>query len=810
MNSVNVKKKPEEGYKEEGNSRIVNLKERFLRDKFFVDSERALLITESYKETEGEPNVLLRAKGLKKILENISTPIHDHELVVGSQNGSSSRSANVFPEMSGEWLEKELDGLPNRSVDPFQVPDKVRKDLTEKVIPYWKGKTMETYLLNYLPPETKRQQLANHPAIFGWCACRNGMGHVILGFENVLKNGFNGIKAEAEKKLQEMDWSEPESVNKEFFYRAVCIVCDAAVTFGRRYAEKARELAQKEENEKRRQELETIAEICTRVPGNPPETFYEAIQTMWFVSLIAQIETNGVSIAPGRFDQYMYPYYLKDIKRGVTEGEVLELIECYYIKLSEMVILYDEEMATYIANFSMGQNITLGGITKDGKDATNELSYLCLRAMREVSLIQPNLNVRWHDGTPQDFALEVARTIRSTNAFPEIMNDKVVIPAILDRGITLEEARDWALVGCIEVSIPGGKMSGLLIGVISAPKIMELALNNGKCRICGNQMGPKTGDPKTFSKFDDILEAMREQWKFFAKQAYVLIQAEEIVHSKFMQIPFASATMYDCLESGKDMSEGGCRYNIWNPTFSTGVGTIADSLAAIKKYVFDEKKITMSEYIDALDKNFEGKDELLRMIAKAPKFGNDDDYVDSIIQRVVNIYYDEVLKYKKDFRGSKCLPTWPGISSITQNIPLGHATGATPDGRLSGTPVSEDMSPTQGKDTSGVTASMRSVAKIDTTRAAGGVIYNLKISPSALKGEENLKRFVDLNRAYMDEGGQQVQYNIISTDTLRAAQKDPEKYKFLLVRVAGYSALFVELSREVQDDIISRYEHSSI
>jgi len=809
MNSVNVKKKPEEGYKEEVSSRILNLKERFLRDKFFVDSERALLITESYKETEGEPNVLRRAKGLKKILESISTPIHDHELVVGSQNGSSPRSANFFPEMSVEWFEKEVDGLPNRSVDPFQVTDKVRKDLTEKVIPYWKGKTMETYLLNHLPPETKRQQLIDHPAIFGWCACRNGIGHIALGFENVLKKGFNGIKAEAEKKLQEMDWSNPESVNKEFFYRAICIVCDAAVTFGRRYAEKARELAQKEENEKRRQELETIAEICTRVPGNPPETFYEATQTMWFVSLIAQLETNGVSVTPGRFDQYMYPYYLKDIKRGVTEEEILELIECYYIKLSEMVILYDEEMATYIANFSMGENITLGGITKDGKDATNELSYLCLRAMRDVSLIQPNLSVRWHDGTPQDFALEVAKTIRSTHAFPEIMNDKVYIPAIVDRGVPLKEARGWIPVGCVEVAIPG-KTGGLFMVPICTAKCLELALNNGKCRICGNQMGPKTGDPKAFSKFDDILEAIREQYKFFIKQAYILVQAEEIVHSKIMQIPFASATMDDCIEVGKDMTEGGCRYNEHQP-WTNGIGTIADSLAAIKKYVFDEKKITMAEYIDALDKNFEGKDELLHMIGKAPKFGNDDDYVDSIIQRVVNIYIDETEKYKKDFRGGRLnCSSWIAIGGITSNVPFGHGVGATPNGRLSGTPISEDASPTQGADTSGVTASMRSVAKLDNTRMPGGQIYNLKISPSALEGEENLKRFVALNRAYIDEGGGQVQYNIISTDTLRAAQKDPEKYKFLLVRVAGYSALFVELSREVQDDIISRYEHSSV
>jgi pyruvate formate-lyase/glycerol dehydratase family glycyl radical enzyme len=789
--------------------RIRSLKRRFLSDEFFVDSERALLITESYRETEGEPTVIRWAKALKKILEGISTPIHDNELIVGCQNGSSPRSANVFPEMSVEWLEEEMESLPNRAVDPFKIESSVKKDLTESVITYWRGKTMESHLINHLPEETREQELCTHPGVFGWCACRNGIGHISLGFENVLQKGFLGIKTEAEEKLKTIDWSDPDSVNKEPFYKAIVMVCDAAVSFGKRYAQKARELAAKTSDQKRKKELERIAEVCTRVPGDTPRSFWEAVQMVWFVSLIAQIETNGVSITPGRFDQYMYPFYKKDRESGMNDEEILELIECYYIKLSEMVILYDEEMATYIANFSMGQNIVLSGIRKDGTDGTNELSYLCLKAMRDVSLMQPNLAVRFHDGTPQEFTIDVARTIRETNAFPEIMNDKVYIPAVVARGVPLKEARDWVPVGCVEVHIPG-KTGGIFMVPLCTAKCLELALNNGRCRICERQMGPKTGDPRNYSSFEEILSAYRTHVALFVKHSFLITQAEEIVHAKIMPIPFASATMDDCIEAGKDMTEGGCRYNEHQP-WTNGVGTVTDSLAAIKKYVFEEKKVTLPELLDALDRNFDGADDLRRLLAEGPKYGNDDEYADEIARRIVNIYIDEAEKYPKDYRGGKLTcSSWPWLGGITSNVPFGHAVGATPNGRLAGTPISEDASPTQGADITGVTACMRSVAGLDNTRMPGGQIFNIKINPSALEGEANLRRFADLNRAYMDEGGGQVQYNIVSTDLLKAAQKDPEGYKFLLVRVAGYSSLFVELSKEVQDDIIKRMEHTQV
>lgn len=789
--------------------RVKRLKARFLSDEFFVDSERALLITESYKDTEGEPIVIRRAKALKMILEGISTPIHDDELIVGCQNGSSPRSANVFPEMSVEWLEEEMESLPTRPVDPFKITEEVKKNLTATVIPYWKGKTMESHLINHLPMETREQELCEHPGVFGWCACRNGIGHISLGFENVLRKGFNGIKAEAEVRMKKIDWSDPESVKSEAFYRAIIIVCDAAVAFGKRYAEMARELAESSSNRVRKKELERIAEVCRWVPGNPPRSFWEAVQTVWFVGLIAQIETNGVSITPGRFDQYMYPYYKEERARGMSDEKILELIECYYIKLSEMVILYDEEMATYIANFSMGQNIVLGGIIPDGRDGTNELSYMCLKAMRDVSLMQPNLSVRFHDGTPQEFALDVARTIRETNAFPEIMNDKVYIPAVVSRGVPLKEARDWVPVGCVEVHIPG-KTGGIFMVPLCTAKCLELALNDGRCRMCGRQMGPKTGDPREFSSFEEILDAYRAHVALFVKHSFLITQAEEIVHAKIMPIPFASATMDDCIEAGSDMTDGGCRYNEHQP-WTNGVGTVTDSLAAIKKYVFEEKKLSLEELLDALDRNFEGASDLRRLLSDGPKYGNDDDYADSIARRIVNIYLDETEKYKKDFRGGKLnCSSWPWLGGITSNVPFGHAVGATPNGRLAGTPISEDASPTQGADIMGVTACMRSVAGLDNTRMPGGQIFNLKINPSALEGEKNLRRFADLNRAYIDEGGGQVQYNIVSTDLLRAAQTNPESYKYLLVRVAGYSSLFVELSREVQDDIIKRMEHTQV
>jgi len=789
-------------------ARIKRLKERFYKDKFYVDSERAVLVTDSYKKTEGEPIVVRRAKALKNILENIRVYILPDELIVGHA-ASKPRSAQVFPEMAVDWLERELDQLETRSQDPFIVPEKVKQDL-RSIFPYWKGRTLNDHLRHRLPEETRRQLYAPHPVIFGWCAFQNGIGHICQDYEGVLKKGLNGIKEEACRRYKQLDWSQPENIEKEAFLRSIMIVCDAAVNFGKRYAHEAMNLAAKEADHQRKKELKRIADVCTHVPGNPARNFHEALQSLWFVVLITQLETNGVSISPGRFDQYMFPYYSKDLNSGLLDKEeALELLECLWIKFAEMVILYDKISASYLTNFVMGEHITLGGQLEDGSDATNELSYLCLQAQRDVGLMQPNLSARWHKGSPRKFMLETCRTIRDVNAIPQILNDEVFVPSLCYRGIPIQESRDYSPVGCNELDI-AGKTGGLLVTPVSVAKVIELVLNNGKCRLCGRQLGPKTGDPTEFRSFEDVMNAYKKQIKFFVKQAAITNNVEALVHSEVMPVPFVSATIKGCIESGKDMTAGGTEY-YYSGSFPGGIANLGNSLMAIKKLVFDDHEISMKELLKALDENFENQEFLRqKLIHKVPKYGNDLEEVDRLTARAIKIFTDELEQYK-DWRGGKLLRSyWPAFWTVTANIPFGWATGATPDGRMAKTPLAEGISPAQGTDTSGPTAAMKSVAKIDHYVATMGVIYNMQVSPELLDSDEKLWKFVELIRTYFQLGGAQIQFNIVSDETLRAAQREPQHYRHLLVRVSGYGALFVELSKTVQDDIIARTEQKQL
>jgi len=796
--------------KKEASPRIERLKKRFYSDKLYVDSKRALLVTEAYKETEDEPIEIRRAKTLEKILTEIDIKIMPEELIVGCQNASSPRSANVFPEMATYWIEEELDEFETRPQDKFIVTEKTKEDL-RSIFPYWRGKTLYDHMQKYMPKETWEQLNIKHPAIFGWCDFQNGIGHICQDHENVIKKGFNKIKEETEKRLNTLDLSEPENIEKEIFLRAEIVVCDAAIIFGKRYAEEAKKLAKQEKDNQRKKELEKIAEICEWVPGNPARTFHEAVQFLWFIELITQLETNGVSISPGSFDRYMYPYYKKDIDEGqATRDDILEIIECFWIKLSEMVILYDKITASFIANFVMGEHINLGGQLANGRDATNELSYLCLYAQMDVGLTQPNLSVRWHKNCSDDFLIEAARVIREKNAIPQILNDEVFIPSLLSRAIPIEEARCYSAFGCDEMSIPG-KTGPRHSVKISMAKVLELALNNGKCRICGKQISPKTGDPRAFSSIEDVIKAFKKQMKFFNQHAAICLNVVALLHKKVMPVPFLSATVQGPIEKGKDITAGGTEY-YWSSIIAlAGMANVGDSLAAIKKFVFEENKITMQELIEALNDNFVGKEKLRQMLINdAPKYGNDIDYVDLLTAKAQRIAYEESQKYR-DPRGGKLLRSiWPSYMTVTAHIQFGKSVGATPDGRLAKTPLADSISPSQGRDINGPTAAMNSVAKIDQTVATGGIIYNMKFAPEILIGEDNLRRFVNLIKTYFEKGGGQVQIDVTSAETLKAAQKEPEKYKDLMVRVVGYAAFFVELSKAVQDDLIKRSQFSQL
>jgi pyruvate formate-lyase/glycerol dehydratase family glycyl radical enzyme len=788
--------------------RIQRLKERFYQDTFYVDSKRALLVTESYRETEGHPIEIRRAKALEKILENLDVRILPDELVVGCQNGRSPRSANVFPEMATYWIERELDEFETRPQDKFIVTDEVKEDL-RSIFPYWRGKTLHDHMLTHMPADTRELLHVDHPSVFGWCAYQNGIGHIVLDHENVMKRGYEKIREEAERAIERLDLTDADDLEKLPFLQAVVIVSNAAVTFGKRYAEEARRLAAEEVDEVRRGELLRIAGICDRVPAHPAETFHEAVQFLWFTELITQIETNGVSISPGRFDQYMYPYYKKDIERGVlTEEEALDIIECLWIKLSEMVILYDKITASFIANFSMGEHLNLGGQNADGSDAANALSYLCLQAQMDVGLMQPNLSVRYHEKGDPRFMIEALRVVREKNAIPQFLNDELFVPAMVERGVPLEEARCYAADGCDEMCVPG-KMGGQMFLYLSLAKILELALNDGRCLICGRQMGPRTGDPRRFTDLDDVWEAYEKQLVYAYRHAAVTMNTEALVHRKVMPVPFLSSTLKGSIGRGRDMTAGGADYYWTSLIAIAGMSNVGDSLVALKKLVFEDKVVEMDRLMEALKDNFEGHESLRQMlINRAPKFGNDIDDVDALTVRAVNRSYEESQKYRDARGGTLTSSIWPAYLTVTAHVQFGESVGAMPDGRLARSPLNDGISPTQGRDMNGPTAAMNSVAKLDHSQSVGGMIYNMKFSPDALKGDENLARLVDLIAAYFEKGGGQVQFNVTSAETLREAQVKPEKHKNLMVRVVGYAALFVELNTAVQDDLIKRTQYT--
>jgi len=787
-----------------GSSRIDALKKRFYSDGMYIDTQRALLVTQAYQETEGEPSVIRRAKTLAKILENMETVILPHELIVGCQNGSSARSANVFPEMATYWIEEELDEFETRPQDKFIVTEK-EKDELRSIFPYWKGKTLHDHVIKLIPQETLEQINHEHPALFGWCAYQNGIGHICQDHERVIKTGFAGIRRQAQEALKALDLTQSENIEKEIFLRAEIIVCDAAITFGKRYAQKARELEQAEQDPVRKKELAKIAGICEHVPEHPARTFHEAVQFLWFIELITQLETNGVSVSPGSFDRYMYPYFENDLANGAEdENSICDILGCFWIKLSEMVILYDKITASFIANFSMGEHISLGGQLADGSDATNRLSYLCLQAQRDVGLMQPNLSVRWHKRCSDEFLVEALRVIREKNAIPQILNDEIFVPSILNRGVPLHEARCYSGVGCDEISIPG-KTGGLFSVPISIAKVLELALNDGKCQLCGKQMGPKTGDPENFTNYEALEAAFLKQLAFYNRHAAICLNAEVLVHQTVMPVPFLSATVQGCIESGRDIHNGGTEY-YWSTIIAlAGIGNVGNSLAALKKLVFEEKKLSMAQVMNACRKNFSDCEDIRQiLINDAPKYGNDIDYVDDITAKAMAASYTECQKFR-DPRGGKLLRSiWPAYMTVTSHVQYGTLVGALPDGRFASTSLNDSISPSQGTDIKGPTAAMNSVAKIDQTVATGGIIYNMKFSPELLQKEENLWKCAELIKTYFRKGGGQVQINVTSTQTLLDAQKNPEKYRDLMVRVTGYAALFVELSEAVQEDLIQR------
>lgn len=825
--------------------RITKLVEHLYAKMPEIESARAVLVTESYRQTEDQPMILRRARAFEHILKNIPIIIRENELIVGSST-IAPRGCQTFPEFSYEWLEAEFDTVATREADPFYISEQTKKELKE-ADSYWKGKTTSELATAYMAPEALRAMAHNvfTPGNYFY----NGVGHITVKYEEVLAIGYEGIIARAREELAKCNFGDADYATKSRFLEAVIISCQAAITYANRYADLAQKEAESCKDAVRKAELLQIAQNCRRVPAKGARTFYEACQSFWFVQQLIQMESSGHSISPGRFDQYMYPYYQKDIEEGrITREQAQELIDCIWVKLNDLNKCRDAESAKGFAGYSLFQNLIVGGQNAEGIDVTNDLSFMCIEASFHVFLPMPSLSIRVWNGSPQDLLIRAAELTRTGIGLPAYYNDEVIIPSLMSRGLTLEDARSYNIIGCVEPQVPGKTNGWHDAAFYNMCRPLEFVFSSGVD--CGEQIGPKTPAVEDMKTFEEFYDAYCTQMNYFISLLVNADNAIDQAHAERMPLPFLASMVDDCMARGKTCEQGGCIYNFTGPQ-GFGIANVADSLFAIKKLVFDEKKVTMAEYKKALLFNFgeeanqlvvgqiAGKvasemaqkgikpdsaavakatqeilkqsvtsqekakfDKLRKMIAEVPKFGNDEDEVDAMAREAAYTYTKPMLQYYNP-RGGQFQA---GLYPVSANVPLGAQTGATPDGRLAGVPVADGVSPTAGKDILGPTAAANSVSKLDHGIASNGTLFNQKFHPSALSGDSGLENFVSLIRTYFDRKGSHMQFNVVSRETLLDAQKHPENYKHLVVRVAGYSALFTTLSKSLQDDIIRRTE----
>ena len=784
--------------------RIGRLIEQYFKHKPSVAHRRALVYTEVFKETENEPMVIRHAKAFKRYCETKPILIQNDELIVGNPGGRP-REALVSPEVNAFWLGQELDSIATRSHDPYAITDEQKKVFREVIFPYWKGKTVVDYWFARVPKDTK--ELSWESGVID-CEIKSttGAGEFAIGYkEPLFARGFNGIRNDAEEKLRPLDPTNPENLDKTSFLKGVILCCEGMVILGKRYAEKARELAEKETDAKRKQELKKIAEICEWVPGNPPRNFHEALQTLWFTQIGLYIETNGPSYSAGRFDQYMYPYYTNDLEQGkLTEVQAQELIECLWIKYSEQCWFLSKNAAYYFSGReNPSQNLTVGGITPDGKDATNDISYMAVQATMDVRLCQPSLAIRLHKQAPEEFLTKVCELARLGTGFPAVHNDEIGIKMLLKKGVSMEDARDWCLVGCVEPNLNGKLHQWSDVGHYNFGSAIEFALFNGMHMMTGKTLGLETGDPRTFRTFEEFKEAVKKQLAHQIRHIVISSHIIEKAHTEISPCPLSSSLVLDCVENARSMMDGGARYNVGPGTLGLGLTDGANSLAAIKSLIYDNKVITWDKLLDAVGKNFEGYEKIRLLCLNAPKWGNDDDYVDDLAVELSDFAVKEHNRYRT-LHGKYLMPSLYPVSS---HVPQGKAVWALPYGRKAGEPLADGISPNHGTDVKGPTSVLRSVSKVNHEDADGGTLLNLKFDPSVLTGDQGLNRLAAFLRTFLDLGIYHVQFNVVSAETLKDAQKNPEQYRSLLVRVAGFSAYFVSLCREIQEDIIRRTTH---
>ena len=783
--------------------RIEKIRQNYVSAKPQISCQRAAIWTESFRTTEGQPACIRAARAFYDCCDRLGVHIFEGELVVGAI-GEFRKCGILTPEFSWMWVDREMDQFATRPQDPYVMTEEQRQFVRETIFPYWKGKSLEEAFLARLPAETRRIAV-DTGVIDSDSKWRQAVGEITPDYQDVLfKKGFAGIWQEAEAKIAALDDACAEDEEKRDFYQSVILACRGIIRLAERYADEADRLAEAEPDAARADELRIIAENCRRVPAPPPKTFWQAAQFVWFTQLGGILSENPLALNPGRFDQYMDPYYEADLAAGrLAPDFAQELIEALWLKYSEWVWTISANTADYFAGYNQFQNLTVGGRTRDGRDATNPVSYMALRATEEVRTHQPGVSVRIHADCPRAFMDAVTHLVSKGTGFPAIHSDSVGYQMLLNLGYSPEDARDWSNCGCV---VPHSRKTGEWTSAanLNFGAALEYALNEGRSLLTGEPMGLPEQPAAGFAGYDRVEEAFFRQFDNLCRHTVISLVTAQRLHREMVPRPFLSACNEHCLEEGKDLSRGGAQYNVGPVITGIGLAVVANSLAAVKKLVFEDHACDMATLVAALHADWEGYEPLRRLAADAPKYGNDDEFVDAIARKVANHFYHEVHRYRDCF-GNPFTSAFMGISNY---IPMGRVLGATPDGRRSGEPSSEGVSPYVGTDRSTPLAAMRSAAKLNQEMHAGGTLLNLRLNPELVatkRGQANLGAMIQTLFAL---GGFHVQFNCVSSELLREAQRHPEEHKDLLVRVVGYSTQFVNLSRSMQNAIIARTEHS--
>jgi pyruvate formate-lyase/glycerol dehydratase family glycyl radical enzyme len=783
--------------------RINRLKKRVLETRPEIDLENARLLTEAFKQAEGKPLVVKKALAFRKQCMEKTVAIWDDELIVGC-SGSKIRGGILCADTCWSVLDDELQTISTRRYDPFFLKPEDKKAFEEEIRPYWKGRSNYEEWLAQIPKDTK--ELRDHGVVYINRKAVRGWGETTAGYEWLIREGLSGIMSVIEKRRSELDLTVPGHYEKDYYLEAMLIAAEGIIALARRYAAEAERLAGLEKNPRRKKELMDIAEVCRRVPEHPARTFREALQSFYFYHTCIFMEQNAASYNPGRMDQYLWPYYKADLEAGrITPEEAQELLDCLWVKFSEPCLFQDAVTAEFAAGYPMFQNVCVGGVDDAGRDAVNDLSYMMLQATMDVQLYQPSLSVRYNMAkNPGSFLRKVVELISLGTGFPAFHNDEVGIRMVMNKGVPLKEAYDWNSCGCVETNLSGRMRQYTALADINLGSVVEFALLDGKNRKSGKYIGARTGNPLDFKTYEDFLEAVKEQIRYVTR---AVVKGSHVIDEICLNrpVPALSLTFKECIQNAKDYAWGGAKYNVGNGIILIGVADLINSLAAIRHIVYNTRQATMEEILDALDRNFEGCERIRRLCLAAPKYGNDDPLADDIAAEIFTFIADEIEKYSSKFGRMT-----PGILPVSGNTPFGLEVGALPSGRRAWKPLADGVSPSGGTDFNGPSAVLKSVANIPHARFVQGTLLNMKVEPDMLSTENGITQMMALLKSMCSLGVFHVQFNVIDGEKLLRAQQNPEEYKGLLIRVAGYTAYFVELGKDVQDEIIGRTTQKSL